>query len=262
MPELVLLTDRSTIEAFLRRDTARHLFELGDLDERYWPHTKWYRWQAGDRLSQIALLYTRPSRPVLLFYGDPPLEEARDFATALLPHLPTRMYAHLGLEVVSEFERRFGVERRGLCQQMQLIHPERLPIAGDDVAVLTPEDAQELAGFYERHYPDTAFDPGMLSTRQFRAVRREGTIVSVAGLHIYSDAYHVAALGNVATAASVRRLGLGRRVSAALCRSLVDSGIETIGLDVMVDNSPAIAMWESLGFETGLVFQTCTLEAR
>jgi GNAT superfamily N-acetyltransferase len=262
MPELVSLTDKSTIEAFLRRDTARHLFELGDLDERYWQNTSWYGWQAGDHLSQTALVYSRPSRPVLLFYGDPPLEEARDFAAALLPSLPTGMYAHLGVEIVGEFEQRFRVERRGLCQQMQLKHPERLPIPVDEIAVLTPEDATELGGFYVRHYPDTAFDPGMLSTRQFRVVRWEGTIASVAGLHVYSDAYRVAALGNVATAPAFRRLGLGRRVSAALCRSLLDSGIHTIGLDVMVDNSPAIAMWESLGFETGLVFHTCTLDAR
>jgi ribosomal protein S18 acetylase RimI-like enzyme len=196
-----------------------------------------------------------------LFYGDPPLEQAADFAAALLPHLPTRMYAHLGVDIVGEFEQRFRVERRGLCQQMQLKHPERLPIAGDETAVLTPEDARELGSFYERHYPDTAFDPSMLSTKQLRVVRREGTILSVAGLHVYSDTYRVAALGNVATAPAFRRLGLGRRVSAALCRSLMDSGIETIGLDVMVDNSPAIAMWESLGFEAGLAFQTCMLDA-
>ena len=35
-------TDRETIERFLRNDIGLHLYELGDLDDFFWPRTMWY----------------------------------------------------------------------------------------------------------------------------------------------------------------------------------------------------------------------------
>ncbi|MHB8902244.1 MAG: hypothetical protein ACYC6Y_26090 [Thermoguttaceae bacterium] len=33
--------DKGVIEAFLRRNMPLHLYELGDLDERFWPSPTW-----------------------------------------------------------------------------------------------------------------------------------------------------------------------------------------------------------------------------
>ena len=40
-----------------------HVYELGDLDDFDWPHTRWFGWEHDGRLEQVALLYTRAGRP-------------------------------------------------------------------------------------------------------------------------------------------------------------------------------------------------------
>ena len=39
---LVELGDRATIAAFFRRNAEAHVYELGDLDDFDWPHTRWF----------------------------------------------------------------------------------------------------------------------------------------------------------------------------------------------------------------------------
>ena len=39
---VIRLHDRATLEAFLRRDAALHLYSLGDLDDFFWPFTTWH----------------------------------------------------------------------------------------------------------------------------------------------------------------------------------------------------------------------------
>jgi hypothetical protein len=39
---MVMLHDKGEIEAFLRRDVSLHIYEIGDLDDVFWPHTTWY----------------------------------------------------------------------------------------------------------------------------------------------------------------------------------------------------------------------------
>lgn len=60
---VVTLHDRTTIEAFARKNTFLHLFELADLDDRFWPHTVWYGWSDAGSLDQLALIYTALSPP-------------------------------------------------------------------------------------------------------------------------------------------------------------------------------------------------------
>ena len=57
-------------------------------------------------------------------------------------------------------------------------------------------------------------------------------LACIAGVHVYSPRWSVAALGNVATAPELRGQGLARGACAALCRLLLDEGIETIALNV------------------------------
>jgi ribosomal protein S18 acetylase RimI-like enzyme len=72
--------------------------------------------------------------------------------------------------------------------------------------------------------------------------------VSVAGVHVYSPRFGVAALGNVATKPSARGRGLGTAVCGHLCHLLQADGISTISLNVRADNRAAIGVYERLGF--------------
>jgi predicted GNAT family acetyltransferase len=100
----------------------------------------------------------------------------------------------------------------------------------------------------------------MVQTGWYYGIRQEQAIVSVAGVHVYSAQYKVAALGNVTTHPSVRGRGLARTVCARLCQDLIQNGVEQIGLTVKTDNAPAIALYTILGFELIAEFGAYLLE--
>ena len=87
----------------------------------------------------------------------------------------------------------------------------------------------------------------MLETGQYLGLRRAGALVCVAGVHVYSPRYAVAALGNVTTDPRWRGQGLAGRAVAALCLRL-QRECTTIGLNVHGDNAAAIACYRRLGF--------------
>ena len=102
----------------------------------------------------------------------------------------------------------------------------------------------------------------MLATGRYVGVREAGRPTCVAGVHVFSQAWRVAALGNVATLPEQRGRGLARRACAALCRLLLEQGIESVALNVRADNAPALQAYRRLGFEPVADYVETTLEAR
>lgn len=88
----------------------------------------------------------------------------------------------------------------------------------------------------------------MLKTNQYFGIHGPRGLVSVAGIHVYSPTYRVAALGNITTHPDFRRQGLGKAVTAKLCLSLLET-VKHVGLNVQVDNEEAIRCYRRLGFE-------------
>jgi predicted GNAT family acetyltransferase len=100
----------------------------------------------------------------------------------------------------------------------------------------------------------------MLETGLYQGIRRGGCLVSVAGVHVYSPRYRVAALGNITTHPDWRGRGLATLVSAKLCETLSKGGIEHIGLNVKADNVAALTCYERLGFRWAADYGEYTLE--
>ena len=88
----------------------------------------------------------------------------------------------------------------------------------------------------------------MLETGQFVGIEdRVGQLVCVAGVHVYSPAYRVAALGNITTHPDYRGQGLAAAATAALCKRIF-SDVDVIGLNVRSDNTAAIRAYHKVGF--------------
>jgi ribosomal protein S18 acetylase RimI-like enzyme len=247
----ISLHDKARLEVFLGRDRVRHLFELGDLDPAYWPYTAWYGLVDDDRLKQIALVYFgRPGPPILMLYGDEPVEEARALFSDLVPILPARLYAHLGAPLLDVARDTCDVEDHGLHVKMHLADAASLPRGRHHrIEPLSPSDAAGLSALYGA------------ADRQLRCIRVEGAMTSVAGVYVCSPTYGVAALGGIATHPDFRRHGFAREVTAAVCRDLLSEGIRTLGLVVEANNAAAIALYESVGFVKDHTFHACTLTA-
>jgi len=164
--------------------------------------------------------------------------------------LPSNFYSHLspGLEKVLEMD--YYIEHHGEHNKMNLVEIAAVEeIDTSEVIPLTTENLDELSTLYQVSYPGNWFDPRMLETGQYVGIRGDGDeLVSVAGIHVYSPAYKIAALGNIATRLDKRGQGLGTIVSAGLCKQLLPT-VDVIGLNVRSDNTAAIRVYEKIGFE-------------
>jgi ribosomal protein S18 acetylase RimI-like enzyme len=143
----------------------------------------------------------------------------------------------------------YHLENHGEHLKMALVH--RLAVDScdcPDTCTLGCDDVNEIVEFYPRCYPGNWFDPRMLETGQYFGVRKEGCLISVAGIHVYSPEYKVAALGNIATTPSHRNKGYARQATAKTCQSLLNN-VDHIGLNVKADNNTAISCYKKLGFD-------------
>lgn len=246
---LVCLHDKDVIEAALRRDPEVHLYELGDLDDFFWPHTTWYGLEDRGVLKGVALVYTGSDLPVLVALA----REGQTWAvSALLERmrvvLPRKLYAHLAVGASRALGPGFTVESHGLHRRMVLVDWAPLSAVDASRAVpLGPPDLREIEALYAEAYPANWFDPRMLETGAYFGVRERDVLAAVSGVHVVSRSHRVAAIGNVATLPALRGRGLARIAVAATCQAL-RGAVDHLGLNVDATNADGIRLYEGLGF--------------
>jgi GNAT superfamily N-acetyltransferase len=265
--KVVDVRDKGRIERFLRGDPFLHLYEIGDLDELYFEHTSWYALQGdresreGDEIRSLALLYTGTSMPVVLGLSEEPIDDLVRLLREIRGSLPRRFYAHLTPGAVDAFAPSHRIESHGTFLKMALTERGALDGVGTaGVRALSAADIAALQTLYEASYPGHWFEPGMLAAGHYYGIWEGDALVSVAGVHVFSQRYRVAALGNIATHPRMRGRGLARIVTAKLCQEL-SGNADWIGLNVKDDNDAAIACYERLGFRRWAVYGEYTLEA-
>jgi predicted GNAT family acetyltransferase len=246
--ETVIVRDKKELELFFRTDIFLNLYSIGDLDDFFWPNTTWYALKNDDEILAVALLYTGLELPTLLAFSEH-VAVMEELLRSIINELPEKLYTHLspGLEAV--LGERFTLESHG--QHFKMAMTDRSRAHGVDcseVVQLSAADLDELQRLYRESYPGNWFDPRMLETNQYFGIRENGALISAGGIHVYSEQFKVAALGNITTHPAHRNTGHARAVTARLCQSLCDA-IDHIGLNVKVDNAAAISCYEALGFE-------------
>lgn len=247
---VICLHNKAEIETFTRRHPLLHLYELGDLDGFFWPHTTWYALTDGRHLHQLALLYSGLPMPVLLAHSEPETDSMPQLIEALLPLLPRRFYAHLSQDALPALATTYHLEGHGLYDKMGLTDTGRLTALDTSAIVsLSTADLDPINALYQAAYPDTWFVPRMLETGRYYGIYEDGRLLTIAGVHVYSPEYKVAAIGNVTTHPEARGRGLATMTCARLCQALLSDGIDTIGLNVRADNTAAIRAYQKLGFE-------------
>ena len=245
---VIRLHDKDRIEAFLRKNVYLHIYSIGDLDDFFWPDTTWYGWEERGDIRAVALLYTASDAPTLLA-----LSEQQDvmweLVQSIFPVLPERFYAHLSPVVAEAVVRQCKIKSYGKHYKMGLKNKTLLhDIDCSQVIGLTENDLDEMLDLYEESYSGNWFNSKMLQTGQYFGLRLKNRLVSIAGVHVYSEKFKVAALGNIVTHTDYRSRDFGKAVTARLCQSL-SKYVDNIGLNVKADNTAAIALYEKLGFE-------------
>ena len=245
---VIHLHDKSRIEAFLRKNVYLHIYSIGDLDDFFWPDTEWFGWEKGGEIQAIALLYTASGDPTLLALSEQQ-DVMRELVRSIFHLLPEWFYAHLSPAVAEALERQCKIKSYGKHYKMGLKSKTLLyDIDCSQVVRLTENDMEDILGLYKEGYRRNWFDARMLQTKQYFGLRLKNRLVSVAGIHVYSEKYKVAALGNIVTHPDYRGKGFGKAVTAGLCQSLFEH-VDNIGLNVKADNAAAITLYQKLGFE-------------
>jgi GNAT superfamily N-acetyltransferase len=258
----VCLHDKQEIEAILRGNTYLHLYEIGDLDDFFWQYTTWYALKEQQRITQVALLYSGIGLPVLLGITEEPGDRMHALLSSINHLLPRRFYAHLSEGLASVFAHDYQIESLGIHYKMALVDKAPLDTVDDaNVVPLTVADLPALETLYRASYPGNSFDPRMLETGCYYGMRDGRTIVSVAGIHVYSPRYRVAVVGNVTTHPDYRGRGLGTAVCARLCKELLRK-VDHVGLNVKADNASAIASYVRLGFKRIAAYEEFSLELK
>ena len=149
---VICLHDKRTIELFLRKNIDLHIYELGDLDDFFWPYTTRYALTDNEIPQAIALLYTGLTLPTLLALAEPPTYMA-NLLKSILPILPAKFYAHFspGLEKVVQDS--FELESFGVHYKMTL--KDRSVIKKLDcsqVIRLSKLDQNDMIQLYEESY--------------------------------------------------------------------------------------------------------------
>lgn len=257
----VCLHEKDQIEAFLRQNSELHLYSIGDLDDFFWQYTTWYALIDEEYIEQIVLFYTGSSLPVLLGLTEEP-RLMKELLKTIIHLLPKRFYAHLSGDVATVFADDYQIKSHGLHYKMALTNSSCLDTV--DISAVKPlvvYDVVALEELYRIGYPGNWFEPRMLETGCYYGIRQGRSLVSAAGVHVYSEQYKVAALGNITTEPHFRGKGLAKAVIAKLCKELLQT-IAHIGLNVKADNKSAIACYNQLGFEIIATYQEYSLELK
>ena len=260
---VVALTSRAEIEPFLRRSAPAQLYALADLDEPFWPHTRWLATRNGDgELDALCLVLEKLELPIVHAIAPPGDPATLALLAALACELPARFYANLPLGFAPALARTHTIEPRGEHLKLWLADARALGDAGEPPGIepLGPAHAAELAEFYAGPaYLDSErggrfFAPYMLAPFPWLGLRERGRLVCVAGLHVFSRASGVAAIGNVATVPERRGRGLARALCARLARELL-AQVPLVGLNVAAGNEPALRCYRRLGFREALRYE-------
>jgi predicted GNAT family acetyltransferase len=128
--------------------------------------------------------------------------------------------------------------------QMITRSPREVEIGDVEVSRVDNNELKALSHFYVNHHAE-AWTPIQFKAGPYYCVKREGKIVSAAGVHIVTP--QIAHLGNIVTDEAFRGQGFATACTAALAKDLASKG-RIISLYVKVDNAPAIHIYAKLGF--------------
>jgi ribosomal protein S18 acetylase RimI-like enzyme len=80
--------------------------------------------------------------------------------------------------------------------------------------------------------------------------------VAAGGTHALGTAHRIAVLGNILTAPEARGQGYATAITETLVATLFAQHFSCVVLNVLGDNSPAIRIYQRLGFQTHHSFLT------
>lgn len=243
---MVEVKDRKQLQRFLLRKPIANAYQLGNFDPAYFDFCRWFATydDAGD-IDALLLLYTGLSLPVVLTAGT--AHGITQLFRETRSVVPERFLFQIHEHHVDPLELFYKSRKPARMSRMALERRAWEPIAtSDKVVPLGHRDTADIVQLY-RHYPDNFFEPYQLESGLYFGVREEEGLVSIAGIHMLSERYDIATIGNLVTAPEYRGHGFATQCTARLLTALFDR-VSLVALNTAEDNQPARRTFERLGF--------------
>ena len=237
------LANRSEILAYLNTDRLYAGYAVGDLEPGMFEQSKWAGAERAERLEALTLLFCGLRPPALFLMGS-----ARGLGAILEEvQYPERVYLTCRSEHLSMTRDHYAWDEVMPMWRMAL-QPKRFQPSRGDCIRLSPAHHDLLTELYALG-GGGAFDLSQLQHGTFFGIPVRDRLVAVAGTHLVSPTYAVAAVGNVFTHPDYRGRGYGTATTSAVVTELLAREIRDIILNVSQSNSSAIHIYEQLGFE-------------
>jgi len=208
------------IRKILETDRMWSAYALADLDPKY---NEFCSWMVNQ--DSVILIYRGLDPPVLFAIGQ------ASHLESLFSQVPSARYTYTLLD----FSREIIKSRLEIKIEH---HMWRMALKIEQFPGTQSQGVVKLG----------LFVPMQLEMGPFYGLYEDDELVSIAGVHIQSHWASVAAIGNIFTKPDRRGQGLATRVTAAVIEDVLSQGVETIVLNVGMDNHPALACYRKLGF--------------
>lgn len=251
--QLVPIARTERLRRFLMQDRYANAYLIGKLDDLYQPFCRW--WGVHDDaglLRNVLLVYQGLSLPVVFAAGqDSELPALLQQSQSVLPK---RFHFHVLESQMPMLRQHFMVQHYQRMHRMGLERSSwRRGPRDPRVEQLGHRDTAAIMDLYQ-HYPDHFFEPYQLETGLYFGVRHPQLgLVSIAGVHVISEEYDVAVIGNLVTHPEAR----GERLATACTSHLLDALFERVSfvaLNVQSNNQPAIRLYTNFGFEPNNIY--------
>lgn len=228
---------------FLARDVVVNILLLGDLYSPLFQQSSVHCAVEDNQVIGVGAVYHAFRTPSVVFSGST-AEVKRALIEKALDRHSGRFISLCSPDEAVLFDEYAQV--LSLHHEQQMIAKSLRTLDYGDVKAERVRESELtfLDRFYAAHEAK-AWTPVQFKAGPYYCVKQEGRIVSAAGVHLVTP--QVAQLGNIVTDEAYRNSGFATACTHALAMSLVSRG-RVVSLFVLTNNSPAIHLYEKLGF--------------
>jgi RimJ/RimL family protein N-acetyltransferase len=250
LPEIRIEEQASaaSVREFFGRDRLLTAYALADLDAAEIERARWWVATRNDEIVAAALIVEALAFKPCFASGDGEALGAifREGIHESRLVVSTPPAGRLAVESAYRFER---VDR---MHRMAVDVASFRPRVAHTVTRLGPDELEDVVDLYG-HASRTYFTPDRMAREIYFGIYVGTTLVSAAGTHVRSRRSGVAAVGNVLTRVAYRDRGMATTVTSAVTTAALKEHRDVV-LNVRQDNSPAIAVYDRLGYHVHAPF--------
>lgn len=246
---IVFTDDKDRLLRHFEKDPVLFAYHIGDLDDFHFPYCQWASLYADrPHIVDCVLVYTGLDKPTVLAFG---LTERFDqLLDELVDLLPVEFYCHFQKPSLPILTRSYECTPFGPHYKMtveEFVPSQHSLEPGAEILKLDRSHEPQVRELYDTAYPKGYFATRMLDTGRYVAMRKDGKLRSIAGVHVDSAANRIAVLGGIATEPAYRGRGYASVLTSQLTQELLTGG-RRVALNVEAGNQAAIRCYEKLGF--------------